>query len=241
MRRSAAKENVTHILEVKRGLPWWLIIVLMLATAVGGFLLGGRVGPVFQAQGPQPSVTEMDERPPDEVIPIDETTVVSVWNVSEILKPASELITLKYHYTDADVFENYKQIVGLKIPMTTNKTVFTYDGVVSLGYDFSRIGIRVNNDAKEITVSLPKPTIIANEIDAASFQYYDVVNSVFNPTSMGDVTELVSELKAKKAEKVMQSESILKQTNDNARSVITSFLNASELTHGFTVVFKDNT
>ena len=224
-----------------RGRPLFsllLILVLIAAAGCAGYFGHDKIGSMFSSHSAQPSVTELMDRPPDEVVPISEESVVSVWYVTEVLAPASDLITLRYNYTDADVFENYKQISGLVLPLTTNKTIFTYSGVVSVGFDFACIGIRVNNEAKEITLSLPEPKVVANEIDAASFKYYDVTSSVFNPTTMGDVTELIAALKEKKLERVMADEDLMRQATDNAQTVLRGFLNASEQAGDYTVIFK---
>lgn len=222
----------------RRGVP--LIVVLVLIILVGG--CGFFARDYLESRFPTlalPSVTEWLGKSPDEVIQVGKNAVVSVWNVEEILKPASELITVKYNYTDADVFENYKQIRGWKIPGTTNKTIFTYDGVISVGVDFAQISVQVDNAAKTITITLPEPSVIANEINASSFQYYDVSNSVFNQTEMDDVTELVKVLKEKKAEKTLANQEVLQQATENAKTVLKSFLSASDLTKDYLIVFEN--
>ncbi len=222
----------------RRGVPVLLFLIVVILVGLCGFFARDLSALYFPDKTAEPAVTELMGEAPDEVIPIDEGAVVSVWNVVEILQPASELVTTKYYYTDADVFEHYKQIKGLKIPLTTNKTVFTYDGVISVGVDFSKIGIEVDNEGQRILVKLPDVRVIANEIDAGSFRYYDVSSSVFNQTEMGDVTELIDQLKQKKEEKILADRNVLDQAEENARSVIESFLNVSELTKDYSVVFQ---
>ena len=223
----------------RRGVPLLAVLILVVVVGICGFFARDYLEERFPQSPAWPSITKLLGNTPDEVIPVDEDAVVSVWKVEEILKPASELITVKYHYTDADVFENYKQIRGWKIPGTTNKTIFTYDGVISVGVDFSQIGVQVDPDTQTITISLPEPSVIANEINASSFQYYDVSNSVFNQTEMDDVTELVKVLKEKKAEKILANQEVLQQAKDNAQTVLQSFLSASDLTKDYSVVFED--
>ena len=223
----------------RRGVPLLLVLLLIIIVGGCGFFARDFLESRFPQMLAWPSVAEWLGQAPDEVIQVDGGSVVSVWNVEEILKPASELITVKYNYTDADVFENYKQIYGWKIPGTTNKTIFTYDGVISVGIDFAQIGVQVDHDEQTITISLPEPSVIANEIDASSFQYYDVSNSVFNQTGMGDVTELVKVLKEKKAEKILANQDVMNQAKENAQTVIKSFLSTADLTKDYNIVFED--
>ena len=222
----------------RRGVPLLVVLILILVVGVCSFFARDFLDARFPTLA-LPSVAEWLGKAPDEILQVDDGAVVSVWNVEEILKPASELITVKYNYTDADVFENYKQIRGWKIPGTTNKTIFTYDGVISVGIDFAQIGVQVDHDAQTITISLPEPSVIANEIDASSFQYYDVSNSVFNQTEVGDVTELIKVLKEKKEEKILANPEVLHQAEENAQTVMRSFLSASDLTKDYSVVFED--
>lgn len=225
----------------RRRVPGWLFVFLLVLVAAGGFFGRDLLDQYTGRNAPEPAAPELPvqmEAEPDEVIQVNESAVLTVWNIEEILRPASELITTKYYYTDADIFENYKQLGGMKIPLTTNKTVFTYDGTVSIGIDFSQIAIELDNEERVITVTLPPSRIIANEIDASSFRYYDVTNSVFNQTEMGDITELIDQLKQKKEEKIYADESILLQSDQNAQRILEGFLSASELTGDYTVEFQ---
>ena len=80
--------------------------------------------------------------------------------------------------------------------------------------------------------------IVSNEISADSFQYFDVSNSVFNQTEMGDITELIAVLKEKTAERVLQDEDLLAQAKDNAEQILLGFLRASDLMQSYTVTFR---
>ncbi len=216
-----------------------LITVPITAALVLLCVFGPRLyRALFHKAEAEPTVTELMDRPADEVVSVDKDSVVSVWYVKELLEPASELITLKYHYTDADVFEDYKELWGMRLPLTTNKTIFTYDGTVSVGFDFSKIKVRISYVKKIVTVTLPPAEVIANEIDASSFKYYDVANSVFNPLKMEDVTGLIGELKEKKADKVVADHELIRMANENARSILKDFLSASKLAENYHIIFK---
>ena len=64
--------------------------------------------------------------------------------IEEILQPAGDLITQRYYYTDMDTFESYKELLGAKIPLTTDKVVFTYKGAISAGIVLSKVEFEVN-------------------------------------------------------------------------------------------------
>ena len=173
-----------------------------------------------------------------DLVPVGSSGAVSIGHVEEIIRPASDLITTRYYYTDADIFEDFKQLLGVQLPFTTNRTVFTYEGVVGLGFDLSAVGIGVDGDRKQITLTIPKLQIVSNEIDPDSFRYYEVTNSVFNQTEMGDITELIAVLRDKTAERVMQDQDLLKQAENNAEQILLGFLRSSVLTQAYTVEFR---
>ncbi len=173
-----------------------------------------------------------------DLVPVGSSSAVSIGHVEEIIRPASDLITTRYYYTDADIFEDFKQLLGVQLPFTTNRTVFTYEGVVGLGFDLSAVGIGVDGDRKQITLTIPKLQIVSNEIDPDSFRYYEVTNSVFNQTEMGDITELIAVLRDKTAERVMQDQDLLKQAENNAEQILLGFLRSSALTQAYTVEFR---
>lgn len=168
----------------------------------------------------------------------EEKFTLTVEHVREVVMPAAELTTTKYYYTDADIYENYKEAFGIKIPFTTDEVVFTYDGVISVGIDLSSVSYEIDNDAKLISVKLPELRIMANEIDASSFEYPYIFDSVFNDTNMGDYTHLIDQLKQQKEQEIMANDRFLQQARDNTRTVIARFLTAAELTKDYTVEFR---
>ena len=218
------------------GLRILLTLLILLLTLAAGFF--GHM--YYEAHPPAvlpPFIQSMMDGAA-ELLPVGRSAAVSVGHIEEIIQPASDLITTRYYYTDADIFEDYKQLLGYRLPFTTNKTVFTYEGVVGIGFDLSDVGIEVDAERKMIVLSLPAEQIVSNEIDADSFRYYDVTSSVFNETEMGDITELINVLKKKTAERVIQDPALLEQAQNNAEQILLGFLRASELTQAYTVNFR---
>ena len=172
----------------------------------------------------------------DKVITGDDFRV-EIHNVEEILVPANDLVTSRYNYKDAQVYEDYKQFFGIKLPFTEDKIVFTYKGTISLGIDMTKNKYSVDNENKIITVQLPEIQIIANEVDAGSFEYPLISDSVFNSTSMPDYTKLMDILKDEKAKDIMADTEYLNQCLENTKIVITNLLSNADMTKDFTVQF----
>jgi len=217
--------------KAKRGIKGFFL--LLLGVVLG--LAGGIYLMLYMSAG--------QEEEPAEIKIIDETIAeeeytITIENVREAILPAGELISTKYYYTDADVYENYKEAFGVKIPFTTDEVVFTYDGVISVGVDILSVSFEIDNEARRITFTLPELRIISNEIDASSFEYPYIFDSVFNSTNMSDYTILVDELKEQKAGEVLNNKEFMAQALENTKTVLTQFLTAAETTREYTVEFK---
>ena len=171
-------------------------------------------------------VKSLLDRPP-------EPTVIKI---SETLEPASDLISTKYYYTDAEIYEDYKELFGVKLPFTTDKSIFVYDGVISVGIDLSQVEYAVDNSAKTITMTLPEIKILANEIDQDSFEFPYVSNSVFNQNEIPSFTKLLAELKELNAEKLLQNMEFMATVRMNTELVLRSFLTASDVTADYQVI-----
>ncbi len=167
-----------------------------------------------------------------------ESNIVTI-NLEEILESASDLVSLKYYYTDADTYSNSKKAFGKKIPLTTDKVVFKYSGVVSAGIDISLVQYEIDDEKKEITLSLPEPKIISHEIDEDSFEFFDVKNSVFTETKFEDYTSMVADLKEDKEEYLEEDGEFYKEVLDNAKDVLKNFVTAPEQTKDYNVIFVE--
>ena len=161
--------------------------------------------------------------------------------LKEILKPASELVSLKYCYTDADVYEKNKNVsvFGYDATIGTDKTVFTYDGVINAGIDISEVNYIIDNNSRTITIDIPEPEIFSHEINENSFKFFDVKNSVFIETNLEDYTSLVSDLKKKKEDYLLNDGEFMDSVKENSERVIADFLTVSENTKDYKVIYGD--
>lgn len=158
--------------------------------------------------------------------------------LEEIIKPASELTTSKYYYTDSSIFDNHKELMGVTLPFTTDKVVFTYSGVISAGIDMDKVVYTIDEDNKMIIIKLPNPRIMSHETDEDGFKYYDVSNSVFTETSLSDYTNLISSLKKEKESEIMLNEEFFTSVKENAKTIIREMLESSGVTDSYTVIFE---
>lgn len=209
-------------------------VKILFAGGIIGFVLGALVciARIKEEPEKEPIATTIDR-----TITEDNYTL-TISNVEETLKPASDLISTKYYYTDANTYENYKELFGKRVPFTTDKIVFVYDGVINVGIDLSEVNYEINNENKVIVIELPEIKVLSNEIDEESFEFPYVSESVFNKTQMSDYTELIGKLKAEKEEELLENTRFMDGAMKNTQDVLEQFLTVAETTKEYVVIFK---
>lgn len=168
----------------------------------------------------------------------DETSLLTISTVEEIVERAGDLVTTRYSYKDADSSENYKEIKGIKLPFTSNKVVFTYCGTVGLGMNLNDVEYTIDNEARSIEITLPEIGIVFNEIDYGSFEVPYESKPLFNRNDLKDYTEMIDTLQEKKAETVMNDEELITTATKNAQDTIKGFLLSADATKDYDVSFR---
>ena len=198
-----------------------LILILVIAALAVGFIAARYF---YKPENPFSPVTE-------------EATVDSI-TLEEIITPASDLVTMKYTYTDVSVYENSKKAFGVKIPLTTDKVIFSYSGIVSGGIDLSQIQYNIDNEAKTIELTLPEPKFMSHEMDESSFKFYDAKNSIFTQTKLEDYTTLMGKLKKEKEAQLRSEKEFLPSVTENARKVLDELLSIADATKDYQIIYK---
>ena len=109
----------------------------------------------------------------------------------EQLEYVRDLVTVEYHYTDADKQElpGKKLFDTIPVPFTKKAFIISYDGVIKYGVDVSQVGLSVNGITKTVTVEIPRAKIISHEIPEEGFRVLYESNGLFNKISIDDVTQ----------------------------------------------------
>lgn len=159
-----------------------------------------------------------------ESVIIKEETEISSEMIAEKLQSIGELATYEYLFTEVMNSSNTKTINGkFNIPFTTTSFIYSYDGVIMAGIDFTQITVEKDNSEKKITIYLPDAEILSCELDFDSFQIYDEKTSIFNKLTLSDVNESLVELENKAVEKAL-SKDILKKASQNVEKMVGEFL-----------------
>ncbi len=208
-------------------LKWVLSIVL-----VAGLILGGVWVYVTIFDNEETVIGEEGDGA------FDQVQTVSVEEIQRVLEPAAELVTAQYHYKDAGTYENYEKLFGKKFGFMTDKFVFTYSGVVSVGIELDDIVFTVDDENKTIDIKLPPIEIKHNEVDEKSFETPYEKDSIFASTKFSDFSALRAELQEEKAADVLADKEFMSFAEKNTKQVIENLLRAAGITEIYTINFS---
>lgn len=105
------------------------------------------------------------------------------------LRDIGELVTQAGYFTNVQKQNEDQKIFGMSVPFTTSQYIFSYDGVVKAGLDFSKIEVQIDDANKLATVKLPKREIFDISIDNESLKIYDESQSIFTPLHITDLND----------------------------------------------------
>lgn len=159
----------------------------------------------------------------EEILDIKEEVVVTGEMIRENLSDIGELATEEYSFTQVETYDSQKERKGIKIPFTKTSFVYSYDGIIKAGIDFSKVQLTKDDVEKLVVITLPKAEILSTEIDYDSFQVYDEKTSIFNPVSVTDVNDSNADLMDRAVEKALDK-GVLKKAEDNAKTVVKEFV-----------------
>ena len=179
-----------------------------------------------------------------EVIRVVETVVekeiqISGETIRSSMSNIGILCTAEYNFTHVEKMDSQRDIKGFKIPFTKSMFIYSYDGTIKAGIDFTKIQIDKNDTKKVITVTLPDVKIISSDVDQNSFQLYDEKNNIFNPINVTDVTDSFADLKNSEKEKAVES-GLLYKARTNAIMLVENFMHGSYDVSGYDIIVEFN-
>lgn len=154
------------------------------------------------------------------------------------LRDIGELVTQAGYFTTVQATTDARTLFGFDIPFTKSKYIYSYDGIVKAGLDFSQIEVAVNDEAKIATVKLPEIKVLDVTIDNDSLKIYDESQSIFTPLHIEDLNNAQIELKAKAKETALEND-LIGQAAQNAKTIISGFLSGTLDLKDYTIEFEE--
>lgn len=154
------------------------------------------------------------------------------------LADIGELATQSGYFTVVNVIDDSVELWGWSVPLTESKYIFSYDGTVKAGLDFSKLKCKVNELTKEIVVSLPKVEILSVELQEDSLEIYDESHNIFTPLGLSDIQEARLEMVDEIRNRAVEN-GLLEQATLNAQKLISGLLSGQYDLSEYHVVFKE--
>ena len=152
---------------------------------------------------------------------IGKTIELSGETIRSNIANIGKLATAEYTYTHVEHFDSSRTIGDFKIPLTKTSYIFSYDGTIIAGVDFTQTNVNKNDTSK--TITLPEVEIISSDVDQDSFQLYDEKKNIFNPTDITDYAESFADLKTSEEQKAIDK-GLLDDAKANACTIINSYM-----------------
>ena len=211
-----------------------IIVVAVLILFAVVFFLGRKFG---KESVQDTLVFDDDKMEVDDGI-VQSDVTVNNRTVESTIAPASELVSSKYYYTDVGNYEKSKKIDDFTIPFTTDKSVYSYSGIISAGIDMSEVDCNVDNENKKIVITIPEPKVLSHELDESSFKSYDVKKSIFTSSNLNDYAEFVGELKTTEEDKLKGNKEFWDGLKKNTENTLKGFLDGNSDLDGYDFEFN---
>ena len=227
---------------VKEKKKLWIYLIALAAVVllICGLILWrvlsapeAQDAPAAVAPRPTPEV-RIRERLVDKLIEVEKE--VGAEEIASGLNDMGVLVTEEYYFTDVVHFSSIKKLFSLELGITASSFLASYDGVVTAGVDFTRIGIEKDDDAGVITVTMPGAAVLNVDIDPDSFRLYEEKSGLGNPISAADFNSSLVELERSAEEKAIER-GVLDHADENARVLIRNFVAALVEEGRYTVRF----
>lgn len=173
----------------------------------------------------QVNTVEIIKEVPVEKI-VEKEVQISGETIRTSMANIGKLCTAEYNYTHIEKVDSSREINGYTIPFTTSMFIYSYDGTIMAGIDFTKIQIDKNDAEKVITVTLPNVEIISSDVDQDSFTLYDEKNNIFNPISVTDVADSFADLKNSEEEKAIEK-GLFDRARESAVTLVENFMRGS--------------
>lgn len=134
-----------------------------------------------------------------------------------------ELSTQAAYFTNVQVISNSRELFGVTVPFTQSKYIYSYDGVIKAGIDFTKLTYTIDSNAKVITVYLPEAYITSVAVDEDSLVIYDESKNIFTPLKLDDIQSSRKQMEVEAIEQATAN-GLLTAATENAKILIKAFL-----------------
>ncbi len=158
-------------------------------------------------------------------------------NIMAQLSDISELMTYSENYAGTANVVDSLQIpyTDFNIWGTQHEIEIVYSGTIKIGYDLNQMKTVVNNQRKEIYISIPEDPIIDNNLPQENVTVLQD-NNIFNPIRADEVNVRLTEIKAQWLDEAIEN-GICDKAKEHLKEIITESL--LKMHSDYKVIFLD--
>lgn len=139
------------------------------------------------------------------------------------MEDIGELSTQAAYFTNVQVISNSRELFGVTVPFTQSKYIYSYDGVIKAGIDFTKLTYTIDSNSKTITVYLPEAYITSVSVDEDSLVIYDESKNIFTPLKLDDIQSSRKQMEVEAIDQATAN-GLLVEAAENAKILIKAFL-----------------
>ncbi|WP_026496881.1 DUF4230 domain-containing protein [Butyrivibrio sp. WCD3002] len=160
---------------------------------------------------------------------------INTQTIQEGLENMGFLVTQEYYFTQIEKYTKEKELF-LGIP-SSSEFMYSYDGSVFAGVDFTKITVEKDDSAKKLIVKLPESEIQTVSVDKDTLKIYSEKDSLWNPLKLEDYNLSLSEFEKTAKQKALDS-GILDRSDEQAKALISNFISSMPSASGYAVTFE---
>ena len=153
------------------------------------------------------------------------------------LKNIGELATQVAYYTNVQTISDSRQVLGVTVPFTQSNYIYSYDGAIKVGFNFEDIDVNVDDLLRSITIKIPDPIVISNEVDEGSLQVYNESINIFTPLALDTVNTSQKVMKEKALENAVNN-GVFEMARSNVEMILTGFIAGSYNLQDYSIRFE---
>lgn len=165
----------------------------------------------------------------------DDSNSVKVTSIG--FEDIGELATQSARVVVVDQLTDDRELLGIKIPFTQTTYIYSYDVDITAGINFSEITWAVDEEGKQITVSLPEFRVLSCSLDITTLQVYYEKESIFTNITLEELNMSQQEL-LEKAQTQALEQGLLSRASENAQTMLTSFFEQVYDLDEYTLTFQ---
>ena len=134
-------------------------------------------------------------------------------------------------------YEKHRELFGLRVPFSTDETFLAFSCEIGIGFDLTEMDIAVDNYRESITLALPKPQIVYNQIDMNSVYIKTIHDSWLISTEDQELMDVMAKFQNSREEEYLSDGSVYCRAEFHAERILSEYLSKSAVTQDYTVRF----